>query len=98
MCMCTHAWLHNSDRNSETITVLLLTKQPTLKPVYFIIINNLICHYNFLFWKIFLYEKFQANEHVHLNIHRFCSIDNRLCMPITDNWWLTHAMIQKMKI
>ena len=79
------------------------TKQPTLKPVsfttHFLLINKLTCHYNFsLLASFILYGRFPANERVCLNMHRFCSIDNWLCVPIVGilryvQYFMTDALV-----
>ena len=35
-----------------------------------------------------LYGRFHTNECLCLDIHRFCSLDNWLCNPISENWQL----------
>ena len=61
-------------------------KQLNLKPVYFIKHSHIAILINkAMTFSIAKFFPFRANKHVCLNMDCVCSIDDWLCVPISDN-------------
>ena len=89
-------WLANLSMTHRYNSFILASffmrlKQTNLEACFFfVLINKLICHYNIsLLANFFVYRRYCASKHVCLNMHCFCYVNYWLCVPITNNWWLT---------